>query len=271
MCPTTAQQLWGPSASFLHHSEDVAEIKSFYSRAQESSRDFILKQVICKERSSVTEGEMAGAEHKMVTGILVLIKFCSFITFCIEYVCSNMALVAASVRSFFSILLYSFQIFPPMLKVKLEKNFPNFLQKNFSISNISSHLLFGSTGTTHARLRSSNCTKFKRAKSDADLKINKDFCATGAAELMQWSPARRCVLPAETSGSAWCFYWALQGCPSPACTHLGRAMPSKSSLVLFCSHSRWTACLPVSLQPITYIYKHSQTLIRSLKAKEFID
>lgn len=121
MRPTTAQQLWGPSASFLHHSEDAAEIKSFYSRAQESSQDFILKEVICKERSSVTEGEMARAEHKMATRILILTKFCSFITFCIEYVCSNMALVAASVHSFFSILLYSFQIIPSVLKVKPEK------------------------------------------------------------------------------------------------------------------------------------------------------
>lgn len=42
---------------------------------------------------------MPGAEHKMATGILILIKFCSFITFCIEYLCSNMALVAASVVS----------------------------------------------------------------------------------------------------------------------------------------------------------------------------
>lgn len=32
-----------------------------------------------------------------------------------------MALVAASVHSFFSILLYSFQIIPPVLKVKPEK------------------------------------------------------------------------------------------------------------------------------------------------------
>lgn len=63
---------------------------------------------------------MPGAEHKMATGILILIKFHSFITFYIEYLCSNTALVAASLCRFFSVLLYSFQIAPLTLKVKPE-------------------------------------------------------------------------------------------------------------------------------------------------------
>lgn len=188
---------------------------------------------------------MPGAEHKMARGILILIKFRSFITCCIEYLCSNTALLAASACSSFSIMLYSFQIIPPMLKVKSGK-------KRTLISCKKSQHIWHFRSPSIWVNRWSNYTKSKQANSDEDLKINRDFCATGAAELMQQNPGRRYVSPPVMPGS---FSWALQGCPSPACTTtctcLGRAMPSRSGPVLCCSHSHWTACLPVSLQPVT--------------------
>lgn len=119
------------ASRLLHHRLPKMQLKSSPCTwgHKKAHGYFILKQVICKKKSSVTEGEMPGAKHKTATGFLTPIKFCSSITFRIEYLCSNTAWVATSVCSFFSVLLYSCQIIPPMLKVKPPKKQTSFPTK----------------------------------------------------------------------------------------------------------------------------------------------